>query len=222
MIKEEIQLIDDTFFSIKERIIEIFDTNKNRNKSDIFNISQLYFDFKDIPSELTKLLLNLPFDNYLLEKLDYLKDELEKEIIIKKSFNSLPSSLQVKRREYWDVLKNTILEIKRKISDEIYNNVFLEDLPNEDIELNRSQISLLMLYLRDRKAIKNLPDLVIAKHIGPLTGYSYKQLRLKVVSSAKSERNLITDKKADYNKLISLLKSIIFDIEQDMTKAKLK
>jgi hypothetical protein len=192
MTREEIQLIDDTFLLTKERVLVIFDTKKNLGSSTLFKELLLYQEFKDLPSHLPELFLSLPLDKYVLEKIDYLVDELEKEIIIKSPSKNLSPTLKSKRIEYWHALKLVLLDTHKKISEEIYDSVFLEDKPKDDIKLNRSQIALLMLYLRDNKAIMNLPDLQIAKQLAALTGYSYKQLRLKVVSDAKSERNLMT------------------------------
>ncbi len=76
-----------------------------------------------------------------------------------------------------------------------------------------------MLYLRNRKAIKDFNDSQLAKHFQTLTGYSGKQLRILIASDAKSDKNQITDRKDDFINLKKLLLSIVDDIEQDLKKS---
>jgi len=113
-------------------------------------------------------------------------------------------------------------QTREYISEEIYSDTLKLDIPTDGLALNRAQIALLMLYLREKKAIQDLNDSQLALRFNALTGYSEKQLRLLISSSSKTEKNLITDKKDDYINLKNLLLSIVRDIDQEMSKAILK
>lgn len=222
MENEEIRLIDNTFLSIKARALEIFDLKNNQNRSDIVREALLYQGFSTMYNELPLEIQALPLDKYVLEKLDDLLTDLEKEIVIKKSSLKISSSLLSTRNRYWSAIKTLLSDTRKKVSEEIYSEALLTDLPNEGLALNRAQIALLMLYLRNKKAIKDFNDSQLAIRFHSLTGYSDKQLRLLIASDSKSEKNQITEKRDDYINLKYLLLSIIADIERDMCKAILK
>jgi hypothetical protein len=219
---EEIQLIDNTFSSIKSNILITFDLRNNFNRSVSYRESILYQGFSRIYNEIQTEINSLPFDKYILEKLDDLITVLETEFEIKKSSIKISPTLLSTRNKYWLTIKTLLSNTRKEISKEIYNEALSIDLPNEGLALNRAQIALLMIYLRKKKAIKDFNDSQLAIHFQALTGYSNKQLRLLIASDSKIEKNQITDKRDDFVKLKELLLSIISDIEQDISKAILK
>ena len=214
--------IDNNLGIIFEKAIYILKTNQYLNnpvnKQDFLRV-----EYDDLYYKIDGYLKDLPVCDYLIEKTDLLISELEKEIITKKSSFQQKTILQKTRISLFAELKHKLQEYLRGI----ILNMAEVDADNEKLTdhglLKRSEISLLMLYLREVGAIsRNVSDTDLSNHFSGLTGFSAKTLRRDTSGLAKFEKNEITVKEENYDKVIELLNEVISRIEKDKAKINLK
>lgn len=87
--------------------------------------------------------------------------------------------------------------------------------------LNRVEIALLMLALRDNGAfLKNTSNKLLAKSFADLTDYDAVKLEQLISGEAQRKKTNISDNKEHYNDVILLLKRVITQIEKERDEFK--
>ena len=220
---EEIILIDSVLKTLNSKTILILKTNDYKNKAPFVRLDFLQAEYDELAKEVNDKIKNLLICDHLNRQLQKLIEELDQEIIIKLSSFLKKSELQIQKEKYWGMLKSKLEDI---ISQ---NTIHLIELKNEenqnidDVELSRSEVELLMLYLREVGCVsKKISDTNLALNFSRLTGFSEKTLRQDISGISKSEKNNITDRKDNFDKLKSILNDIIVRINIDMDKINLK
>jgi len=176
--------------------------------------------YDELKKQIDQIFCELPIDEITAGHLGLLishVDNVLKLIAENRRKLKVEEKWQVKYIELFkrDLLKR-LSEIEKKIAEE-------KDEEKSKTSLNRAETVLLMCYLQGRNLIDmNITDIEFTRAFSVLSGIKSGQLRKLLAGSNRQQKNLITEKKDSYLKLINNLQRIIIDIKEDMGRFILK
>jgi hypothetical protein len=215
------QVIDKKLIEIRDHILQILDPNYYKGKVQNIQPVTLSLSVTSYNYELVTDLNSLPKISYLEQQISDLIDSLDGKFRETRFQNITPQLLSA-RSIGWNMIKGKLNEFQSDLS-KLLNDDTENDDRFDDVVLLRDQVALLITYLRESKVITNsMSDIAVARCFHEMTGFSAEKLRQKLSGVAKSEHNQISDLESNYDKLKSVLESIIDQIEDDKRKAILK
>lgn len=172
---------------------------------------------KPFISEIYAEIDNLPFLDYLDNKLEYLinilKSDFESDPLLKINSNEVRNQ-RAHINYFISQLISKRLEINKIIEERKRN----EDSNSEQTCLSRKETELLMRYLQKAHVIlqyNNLNDSDLSMHFGAITGISSEQIRKDLSGNSRTDVTEISTRRENFDKLKAVLESIIKEIVKD-------
>ncbi|MHA1973114.1 MAG: hypothetical protein ACTSW1_08980 [Candidatus Hodarchaeales archaeon] len=220
MRKEEIQLIDSIIKNLFNQLKSLFDYGRYSNKANLsVMIDQFHSECREFPNTFISKIQKISPSSYLIDKLNSFLDDVDFELSNIDNKN-VPDRFLVASNGKWSAIRADISDYITELTLETFKEKAFSNISPHSVSLNRSQIALLMLNLREVGAVsKDLTDKQLSTAFSLLSGYSDEKLRQSISGIAKSEKNQITHVKDNFDKLKELLEQIILRIDKDIEES---
>lgn len=214
------EIIDIKFESLKKEIESTLLSPVPKNDKDQEYWTANFKGWILIPFiEKTKTeITNLPFNEYLVNKLNNLIDDLD--LFLNEKLSRVSTRRNYKfQKSYLIRYISELTEIRSTLKTYLLKEEDSTDLSRSNTVLTRDETSLLILYLQDSKLIQphgSISDSKLCDAFEILTGYKKEQLRKSISGQSRIHKNELSTNLNHFNKLKETLRAIIKQIDKDI------